>query len=83
MASTTQFAEVAAVAGDPDKPLAKLHALMDGRALTAWELARAAGIAPQAASGHLAHMVAVGVVTIESQGRSTAMSVWRHRPSHR
>ena len=35
MASTTQFAEVAAVAGDPDKPLAKLHALMDGRALTA------------------------------------------------
>ena len=31
-----------------------LHALMDGRALTATELAQVAGVAPQTASGHLA-----------------------------
>jgi DNA-binding CsgD family transcriptional regulator len=30
-----------------------LQALMDGRALTASELARVAGITPQTASGHL------------------------------
>lgn len=68
MASTSEFAEVAAVAGDPARA-AMLHALMDGRALTATELARVAGIAPQTASGHLARMIAVGVVTVEKQGR--------------
>ena len=54
MASTTQFAEVAAVASDP---------------------ARAAGIAPQTASGHLARMVAVGVVTIEKKRRHRYVSL--------
>jgi hypothetical protein len=46
-----------------------LHALMDGRALTASELAKVAGIAPQTASGHLARMTAVGVILVEKQGR--------------
>ena len=53
MASTAAFAEVAALAGDRARA-AMLHALMDGRALTASELARIAGVAPQTASGHLA-----------------------------
>lgn len=68
MASNAAFAEVAALAGDPARA-GMLHALMDGRALTASELARVAGITPQTASGHLARMVAVGLLGVEKQGR--------------
>jgi DNA-binding transcriptional ArsR family regulator len=46
-----------------------LHALMDGRALTASELAHVAGITPQTASAHLARMVAADLVQVEKQGR--------------
>jgi len=62
------FAEIAALAGDPGRA-GMLHALMDGRALTASELARVAGIAPQTASGHLGRMTAVGLISVERQGR--------------
>ena len=68
MASQSLFAEVAALSGDPARA-SMLHALMDGRALTATELARAAGITPQAASSHLARMTAVGLLAVEKQGR--------------
>src|SRR6188472_782702 len=68
MTSNVRFAEVAAIAGDPTRA-GMLHALMDGRALTASELAHVAGIAPQTASGHLARMTAVGLLTVEKQGR--------------
>jgi DNA-binding transcriptional ArsR family regulator len=68
MASHARFAEVAALTGDPARAT-MLHALMDGRALTATELARAAGIAPQTASGHLAKMTAAGLLVVQSQGR--------------
>ena len=68
MASQSMFAEIAALSGDPSR-VSMLHALMDGRALTAAELARAAGIAPQSASSHLARMTAVGLLTVEKQGR--------------
>ena len=68
MSSNARFAEVAAIAGDPARA-AMLHALMDGRALTATELARAAGITPQTASGHLARMTALGMLAVEKQGR--------------
>jgi DNA-binding transcriptional ArsR family regulator len=68
MASHARFAEVAALAGDPARA-SMLHALMDGRALTATELARAAGIAPQTASGHLARMTAAGLIVVQRQGR--------------
>lgn len=68
MASHARFAEVASLAGDPARA-SMLHALMDGRALTASELARAAGIAPQTASGHLAKMTAAGLLVAQSQGR--------------
>jgi DNA-binding transcriptional ArsR family regulator len=68
MASHARFAEVAALAGDPARA-SMLHALMDGRALTASELARAAGIAPQTASGHLARLTAAGLLVARSQGR--------------
>src|SRR3954447_24521287 len=68
MARNARFAEVAAIAGDPTRA-GMLHALMDGRALTASELAHVAGIAPQTASGHLARMTAVGILIVEKQGR--------------
>ena len=68
MVSNAMFAQVAALAGDPARA-GMLHALMDGRALTASELARVAGIAPQTASGHLSRMTTVGLLSIEKQGR--------------
>lgn len=68
MASQSMFAEIAALSGDPPR-VSMLHALIDGRALTATELARGAGITPQSASGHLARMTAVGLLTVEKQGR--------------
>jgi hypothetical protein len=46
-----------------------LHALMDGRALTASELARVTGVTPQTASEHLAKMVSADLVRVEKQGR--------------
>lgn len=68
MASHGMFAEVASLVGDPGRA-GMLHALMDGRALTASELARAAGITPQTASGHLARMATAGLLSVEKQGR--------------
>jgi len=68
MASLSAFAEVAALAGDPARA-GMLHALMDGRALTASELARAAGITPQTASGHLGRLAVAGLLVVEKQGR--------------
>ncbi len=68
MASNAMFAEVAALAGDPARA-GMLHALMDGRALSASELARVAGITPQTATGHLARMTTAGLLCVEKQGR--------------
>ena len=68
MASNAKFAEVAALAGDPARA-AMLHALMDGRALTATELSGVAGVTPQTASGHLARMATAGLVAVTKQGR--------------
>lgn len=68
MASNAAFAEVAMLAGDPARA-GMLHALMDGRALTASELAHVAGITPQTASGHLARLTVAGLLAVEKQGR--------------
>ena len=68
MASNAMFATVASLVGDPARA-GMLHALMDGRALTASELAHVAHITPQTASGHLARMTAVGLLRVEKQGR--------------
>jgi DNA-binding transcriptional ArsR family regulator len=68
MASNATFARVAALAGDPARA-GMLHALMDGRALTASELAGVAGITAQTASSHLARMTEAGLLTVEKQGR--------------
>ncbi|KIZ39568.1 MULTISPECIES: helix-turn-helix transcriptional regulator [Rhodopseudomonas] len=68
MPSHAMFAEIAALSGDPARAH-MLHALMDGRALTATELAKAAGITPQTASGHLSRMTSIGLLSVEQQGR--------------
>lgn len=46
-----------------------LHALMDGRALTATELARTACVTSQTASAHLAKLTSAGLLRAEKQGR--------------
>src|SRR3954470_23994157 len=68
MATNARFAEVASLAGEPTRAV-MLHALMDGRALTASELAHAAGITAQTASAHLARMVDAELVHVAKQGR--------------
>jgi DNA-binding transcriptional ArsR family regulator len=68
MVSTADFARTASLVGDPARA-GMLAALMDGRALTATELARAASVAPQTASGHLAQLAAAGLLAVERQGR--------------
>jgi len=49
--------------------VAMLDALMTGRALTATELARAAGVSPATASEHLAKLREGGLVEVVAQGR--------------
>ena len=68
MFSIAAFAETAALAGDPARAN-MLWALMDGRSLTAAELARAAGVTPQTASGHLARLTQAGLISVFCQGR--------------
>lgn len=62
------LAEIAHLMGDPARAN-MLHALMDGRALTAKELAWIAGVAPQTASGHLAKLMQGGLIDVAVQGR--------------
>jgi len=68
MAISNRIAEVAAAVGEPARA-AMLAALMDGRALTATELAEVAAITPQTASGHLARLATAGLIVAEKQGR--------------
>jgi DNA-binding transcriptional ArsR family regulator len=68
MVSTASLAEVAALVGDPARA-AMLLSLLDGRALTASELARAGGVTPQTASGHLGRLSEAGLLAVAKQGR--------------
>src|SRR5258708_29162173 len=59
---------MAALLGDPARePM--LVPLADGRALPAGELAEAARVSPQSASGHLREMIEGGIVSVWAQGR--------------
>ncbi|YBV97855.1 winged helix-turn-helix domain-containing protein [Phyllobacteriaceae bacterium JZ32] len=62
------IAKIAALLGDPARAN-MLTALMDGRALTASELAGLAGVTLQTASGHLAKLGEANLVDVEKQGR--------------
>jgi DNA-binding transcriptional ArsR family regulator len=63
-----RMAELGLLLGEPARA-AMLSALMDGRALSAGELAIVAGVAPQTASGHLARLTEAGLLKVERQGR--------------
>jgi DNA-binding transcriptional ArsR family regulator len=62
------IALIGSLLGDPARAN-MLEALMGGKALTASELAREAGVTPQTASSHFAKLAGGGLVTIEKQGR--------------
>jgi len=62
------IAAVAELIGEPARA-AILIALSDGRALPAGELARAAGVSAQSASGHLSKLVGGGLLLVQSEGR--------------
>ena len=68
MQTGPKIAEVAALVGDPARAN-MLSALMDGRALTASELADAASVTPQTASSHLGKLTDGGVLAVAKQGR--------------
>jgi len=62
------IAQIAALIGDPARAN-MLTALMSGKALTAGELAREAGISPQTASSHLKKLLDGGLLRVKGQGR--------------
>lgn len=62
------LAEVSALIGDPARAN-MLAALMDGRALTATELAYVAGIGAPTASAHLAKLHGANLLSVVKQGR--------------
>lgn len=62
------IAEIAALAGDPARANI-LTALLDGRAMTATELAYAARVTPQTTSAHLAKLAEAGLITATPSGR--------------
>jgi len=63
-----RLAEIAALVGDPARANI-LTALLDGRALTAGELAYFAGVSPQTTSGHLAKLTQSRMLALSKQGR--------------
>jgi DNA-binding transcriptional ArsR family regulator len=66
--NTNQIARIASLLGEPTRT-AMLLQLMDGRLLTATELARAGNVSPPTASSHLAQMVEAGLMRVEQRGR--------------
>ena len=68
MSEVLDMAAVAALVGDPARANI-LCALLDGRALTAGELAYAAHITPQTASGHLGKLAKASLIVPAQQGR--------------
>jgi DNA-binding transcriptional ArsR family regulator len=68
MGDLNRIAATAALLGDSARAN-MLAALLDGRALSAKELAYTAHVTPQTASGHLAKLADGGLLTAEKQGR--------------
>ena len=74
MAEGPKIAQIASLVGEPARAN-MLVSLIDGRALTASELAYVAGIAPQTASGHLAKLQDAGLLALKKQGRHRYFSL--------
>lgn len=68
MLTAAALSKTAALVGEPTRA-SMLGALLDGRALTAKELAEAAGVTAQTASDHLAQLTGAGLLAMERQGR--------------
>src|SRR5256884_5748000 len=68
MITSPIIAEIAALVGDSARAT-MVSALLDGRALTASELALAAQIRPQTASTHLAKLTEAGLLSVVRSGR--------------
>jgi len=68
MSNPLDVASIAALVGDPARANI-LCALLDGRALTATELAYAARVSPQTTSGHLGKLTEANLVAALRQGR--------------
>lgn len=68
MNDVARMARVAGLIGDPARANI-LTALLDGRALTAKELAFAARVSPSTTSGHLARLTDADLLTVAKQGR--------------
>ena len=68
MAGTADVASIGALLGEPSRAR-MLAALMDGRALTATELALEGDVSPPTASSHLAKLRAAGLVAMTKQSR--------------
>ncbi|MEE9322321.1 MAG: helix-turn-helix transcriptional regulator [Granulosicoccus sp.] len=74
MKGSPNIARVGALIGDPARA-AMLNALMCGKALTASELAREAGITRQTASTHLAKLEQGSLLHLHKQGRHKYFSL--------
>src|SRR5665213_1903531 len=68
MSSSPSIAEIGALLGNPGRANV-LIALLDGRALTASDLASAAHVSPQTTSGYLAQLTEARLLARERQGR--------------
>ena len=68
MMSSAELAEIGFLVGDPARAT-MLSALMDGRALTAGELAFFARVTPQTASLHLRKLTDANLLAVVNQGR--------------
>lgn len=66
--NTNQIARIGSLIGEPARA-AMLLQLMDGRMLTATELARAASVSAPTGSRHLALMVEAGLLCVAQRGR--------------
>src|SRR5207253_7202066 len=81
MITGPMIAEIAALVGDPARAT-MVSGLLDGRALTASELALAARITPQTASTHLAKLTEAGLLSVGRHGRHRYPACLADRPRH-
>jgi DNA-binding transcriptional ArsR family regulator len=78
MTADVRIAEIASLVGDSARANI-LSALMAGRALTATELAHAAGVSPQTTSGHLNKLNDGRLIACVKQGRHRYYRIATHR----
>ncbi len=81
MKGSPNIARVGALIGDSARA-SMLTALMSGKALTASELAREAGITVQTASSHLAKLEQGGLLKLRKQGRHKYFSLASDEVAH-